>query len=45
MRWLELLLAGRTTFVIAHRLSGPWRRTMILVLDARRSLSRARSRS
>jgi len=33
MRGLERLLAGRTTFVIAHRLSTVRRADMILVLD------------
>jgi len=43
-RSLEKLLAGRTTFVVAHRLSTIMRADMILVIDAGRIIERGTHR-
>jgi ATP-binding cassette subfamily B protein len=39
---LERLLAGRTTFIVAHRLSTIMRADQILVIDAGRIIERGR---
>ena len=43
-RSLERLLAGRTTFVVAHRLSTIKRADLILVIDAGRVIERGTHR-
>jgi ABC-type multidrug transport system fused ATPase/permease subunit len=39
-RSLEMLLAGRTTFIVAHRLSTIMKADLILVIDAGRIIER-----
>ena len=43
-RSLEKLLAGRTTFIVAHRLSTIMRADLILVIDAGRIIERGTHR-